>query len=123
VLKFPFSGVTPITTQRDGTNPVTFPFAGLYSQVTTNSAGVVTGYRSLAQPSNKDKMAWLIGLKIGDNKKAGDLSVYGDFRQVGIASIDPNDVVSTRSQPLLKPTPRARSPTLLGITINSTLGT
>ena len=27
------------------------------------------------------------------------------------------------SQPLLKPTPRARSPTLLGITINSTLGT
>jgi hypothetical protein len=27
------------------------------------------------------------------------------------------------SQPLLKPTPRARSPTVLGITINSTLGT
>jgi hypothetical protein len=91
---------TIITTQRDGTNPVGFPFAGLYSGVVTNSAGAVIGYRNLAQPSDKDKTAWLIGLKIGDNKKAGDLSMYGDFRQVGIASIDPNldnsDVMNAR---------------------------
>jgi hypothetical protein len=79
-----------ITTQRDGTNPVTFPFAGMYSQVVTNAAGAVIGYKNLAQPSNKDKMAWLVGLKIGDNKKAGDLSAYVDYRQVGIASVDPN---------------------------------
>jgi hypothetical protein len=91
---------TVITTQRDGTNPVAFPFAGLYSEVVTNAAGTVIGYRNLAQPSDKDKTAWLIGLKIGDNKKAGDLSLYGDFRQVGIASIDPNldnsDVMNAR---------------------------
>ena len=79
-----------ITTQRDGTNPVTFPFAGLYSEVVTNKAGTVIGYRNLAQPSNKDKMAWVVGLKIGDNKKAGDFSAYGDYRQVGIAAVDPN---------------------------------
>ncbi len=79
-----------ITTQRDGTNPTTFPFPGLYSEVVTNSAGVVIGYRNLAQPSNKDKMAWLVGLKIGDNKKAGDFSAYADYRQVGIAAVDPN---------------------------------
>jgi hypothetical protein len=79
-----------VITQRDDTNPVTFPFAGLYSEVVTNSAGTVIGYKNLAQPSNKDKMAWLIGLKIGDNKKAGDLSAYVDYRQVGIAAIDPN---------------------------------
>jgi hypothetical protein len=89
-----------ITTQRDGTNPVTFPFAGLYSEVVTNAAGVVIGYKNLAQPSDKDKMAWVVGLKIGDNKKAGDLSLYGDYRQVGIASIDPNlsnsDVMNAR---------------------------
>jgi Putative porin len=79
-----------VITQRDGTNPTTFPFAGLYSEVVTDSHGNVIGYRNLAQPSNKDKMAWVVGLKIGDNKKAGDLSAYGDYRQVGIASVDPN---------------------------------
>jgi hypothetical protein len=35
-------------------------------------------------------MAWLVGLKVGDNKKAGDLSAYVDYRQVGIAAVDPN---------------------------------
>jgi hypothetical protein len=29
-------------------------------------------------------------LKIGDDKKAGDLSGYVDYRQVGVAAIDPN---------------------------------
>jgi hypothetical protein len=79
-----------VITQRDDTNPVTLPFAGLYSEVVTNSAGTVIGYKNLAQPSNKDKMAWLIGLKIGDNKRARDLSAYVDYRQVGIAAVDPN---------------------------------
>jgi hypothetical protein len=79
-----------VITQRDGTNPTTFPFAGLYSQVVTDSRGNVIAFKNLAQPSNKDKMAWVVGLKIGDNKKAGDISAYGDYRQVGIASIDPN---------------------------------
>jgi hypothetical protein len=41
----------------------------LYSEVVTNAAGTVIGYRNLAQPSNKDKMARLVGLKIGDNKR------------------------------------------------------
>jgi Putative porin len=79
-----------VITQRDGTNPTTFPFAGLYSQVVTDSHGNVIAFKNLAQPSNKDKMAWVVGLKIGDNKKTGDISAYGDYRQVGIASIDPN---------------------------------
>jgi Putative porin len=91
---------TLVLTQRDGTNPTTFPFAGLYSQVVTDSRGNVIAFKNLAQPSDKDKMAWLVGLKIGDNKKAGDISAYGDYRQVGIASIDPNlsnsDVLDAR---------------------------
>jgi len=77
-------------TQRDGTNPTTFPFAGLYSEVVTDSHGNVIAYRNLAQPSNKDKMAWLVGLKIGDNKKAGDIAAFVDYRPVGIAAVDPN---------------------------------
>jgi len=77
-------------TQRDGTNPTTFPFAGLYSEVITDSHGNVIAYKNLAQPSDKDKMAWLLGLQVGDNKKAGDLSAYVDYRQIGIAAVDPN---------------------------------
>ena len=79
-----------VITQRDGTNPTTFPFAGLYSEVVTDSHGNVIAYKNLAQPSDKDKMAWLLGLQIGDNKKAGDLSAYVDYRQIGIAAVDPN---------------------------------
>jgi Putative porin len=79
-----------VITQRDGTNPTTFPFAGLYSEVVTDSHGNVIAYKNLAQPSDKDKMAWLLGLQVGDNKKAGDLSAYVDYRQIGIAAVDPN---------------------------------
>ncbi|MCE0483537.1 MAG: putative porin [Methylacidiphilales bacterium] len=37
-----------------------------------------------------DNIAWLAGLQVGQNKKKGDWSVRGDFRQVGLGSIDPN---------------------------------
>jgi hypothetical protein len=84
------TGSTLVITQRDGTNPTGSPQAGLFSQVVLNKDGSVNHFIDPAQPSNKDKIAWLVGLKIGDNKKAGDLSAYGDFRQVGIAAVDPN---------------------------------
>lgn len=38
-----------------------------------------------------DNVAWLAGLQIGQNKKKGDWSVRGDFRQVGLGAIDPNE--------------------------------
>jgi hypothetical protein len=41
-------------------------------------------------PSLSDSLAWLVGLRYGENKKAGDFSLSADYRQVGIASIDPN---------------------------------
>lgn len=37
-----------------------------------------------------DSAAWLVGLKVGENKKKGDWSVSGDFRQVGLGAVDPN---------------------------------
>jgi hypothetical protein len=43
-----------------------------------------------ASPSFSDNSAWLVGLKYGENKKAGDFSLSADYRQVGISSIDPN---------------------------------
>jgi hypothetical protein len=42
------------------------------------------------QPSLSDNLAWLVGLRFGENKKAGDFSLSADYRQVGISSIDPN---------------------------------
>jgi Putative porin len=41
-------------------------------------------------PSLSDNLAWLVGLRYGENKKAGDFSISADYRQVGISSIDPN---------------------------------
>jgi hypothetical protein len=37
-----------------------------------------------------DNVAWLAGLQVGQNKKKGDWSIKGDFRQVGLGAIDPN---------------------------------
>jgi hypothetical protein len=38
----------------------------------------------------EDNMSWLVGLKYGENKKAGDWSVSVDYREQGISSLDPN---------------------------------
>ena len=53
----------------------------------------LTGANVLAQQQNKglgDNVAWLAGLKVGQNKKKGDWSIQADYRQVGLGSIDPN---------------------------------
>ncbi len=40
--------------------------------------------------SLEDNLAWLVGVKMGGNKKAGDFSASIDFRQVGAGAVDPN---------------------------------
>ncbi len=40
--------------------------------------------------SNVDDLAFLVGVKLGDNKHAGDWSLLLDYRQVGLGAIDPN---------------------------------
>jgi hypothetical protein len=47
-------------------------------------------FSGLASPSFSDNSAWLVGLKFGENKKAGDFSISADYRQQGISAIDPN---------------------------------
>ena len=37
-----------------------------------------------------DNIAWAAGLQIGQNKKKGDWSVLGEFRQIGLGAVDPN---------------------------------
>jgi hypothetical protein len=38
----------------------------------------------------QDNLAWLVGFQLGDNKKAGDFSLFANYREIGISSIDPN---------------------------------
>jgi hypothetical protein len=42
------------------------------------------GYR------NKDSFAWLVGFQLGETKKKGDWQIFLNYRESGIASIDPN---------------------------------
>jgi hypothetical protein len=57
---------------------------------TVTYKGTTETFSGRVTPSLKDKLAWLVGLRVGENKKAGDWSAFVDYRQVGIASIDPN---------------------------------
>jgi hypothetical protein len=58
---------------------------------TKSSTGAVTPkFSGLVHASFSDYFAWLAGIKVGLNKKAGDLSFLVDYRQVGLASVDPN---------------------------------
>jgi hypothetical protein len=43
-----------------------------------------------SQHSMQDDFAYLVGIQLGENKKAGDWSIRADWRQTGIAAVDPN---------------------------------
>lgn len=40
--------------------------------------------------NNRDNLAWLAGVQFGENKKRGDWSLLANYRETGIASVDPN---------------------------------
>jgi hypothetical protein len=56
----------------------------------TEGGSRATNEYFLATHSTEDDYAWLVGLQMGSNNKAGDWSVYADYRRVGMDSIDPN---------------------------------
>jgi hypothetical protein len=71
---------------KDRIQDVYFGNSGFYTG--TPSAGAVA-----TQNQNKglgDNIAWLAGLQVGQNKKKGDWSIKGDYRQVGLGAVDPN---------------------------------
>ena len=79
----------------EGSARVQDVYLGNNGGLTVPGAGTVTlnAANAKAQLQNKDlgdNVAWLAGLQVGQNKKKGDWSVKGDFRQVGLGSIDPN---------------------------------
>ena len=60
-----------------------------------NTHGDVTSSTKLSSTpvsghSSRDDVAWLAGVQVGENKKAGDWSVVSNFRQTGLGAVDPN---------------------------------
>ena len=39
---------------------------------------------------SRDALAWLVGVQLGEIKKAGDWMAFLNYRETGIASVDPN---------------------------------
>ena len=70
-----------------------------------DAKGVITGYKNthgavtkntlvnatkVSGHSSQDDIAWLAGVQVGENKKAGDWSAMANFRQTGLGAVDPN---------------------------------
>ncbi len=50
----------------------------------------MTGVGGVSSYETKDSIAWLAGFQLGDNKNKGDWSLFFNYRQTGLASVDPN---------------------------------
>jgi len=65
-------------------------YGPLFDKVTYAKGSSVPTFSGLVHPSFSDYFAWLAGIRIGQNKKAGDISLLVDYRQIGLAATDPN---------------------------------
>jgi hypothetical protein len=70
----------------DRFNDVYGPLFGSVTYTKTNTPV----FSNRLRPSFSDNFAWLVGVRAGQNKKAGDLGGLVDFRQIGIDAVDPN---------------------------------
>jgi hypothetical protein len=75
---------------------VSFRIGGLATKVywdfayNTEGKERATNEYFLTTHSSEDDLAWLIGVQLGENIKAGDWSFYANYRRIGMDSIDPN---------------------------------
>ncbi len=65
-------------------------YGPLFDKVTYTAGSSTPHFSGLVHPTFSDYFGWLAGIKIGQNKKAGDLSLLVDYRQIGLAAADPN---------------------------------
>ena len=59
-------------------------------KVTTEPAKNTVTVLKGARHSSKDNFAYLVGLQVGENKRKHDWSAFVNYRQVGLAAVDPN---------------------------------
>jgi hypothetical protein len=80
---------------------ISFKLGGLKSKLYWDVAYNVSGrdrYDNIYQLKDfgsqpyrtRDGLAWLVGLQLGETKKKGDWQAYINYREVGIAAVDPN---------------------------------
>jgi len=69
----------------------------IYNLVTLNNDAGQSSDDDVTDPDDRsskhssvDDYAWLVGVQLGENKKAGDWSLLANWRQIGIGAIDPN---------------------------------
>jgi hypothetical protein len=55
-----------------------------------DKSGNITGFDHVRNHAAKDDFAWLAGIQFGENVKKGDWSLLVNYRQVGLAALDPN---------------------------------
>jgi hypothetical protein len=65
-------------------------YGPLFDKVTYAKGSSVPIFSGKVNPSFSDYFGWLVGIRVGQNKKAGDLSFLVDYRQIGLAAADPN---------------------------------
>jgi hypothetical protein len=65
-------------------------YGPLFSKVTYKKNSSTPIFSDPAHASFQDYFAWMVGFKIGQNNHAGDMSLLVDYRQLGLASVDPN---------------------------------
>lgn len=71
--------------------------AAAYGNYPAPTPGAAAGFTAASQAAVRkqnqalsDGVAWAIGEQVGQNKKKGDWSLSGEFRQVGLGALDPN---------------------------------
>jgi hypothetical protein len=79
---------------------ISFKLGGLKSKIYWDAAYNLTGHERFSDiyqlrnfPRDyrgRDSLAWLVGLQLGEIKKKGDWQTYVNYRETGIASVDPN---------------------------------
>jgi hypothetical protein len=94
-------GEAPKTETRDlaiitAPGDISFKLGGIDSKLywdfayNTEGRNRATSEYLLSSHSSQDDYAWLIGFQVGNNIRAGDWSLYANYRRVGMDSIDPN---------------------------------
>jgi hypothetical protein len=75
----------------EGNDRFNIVYGPLYSSVNFTRTGTAVYLpANRVNPSLRDNIAWLVGVRIGQNARAGDFGLLANYRQVGIDAIDPN---------------------------------
>lgn len=75
----------------DGNDRFNIVYGPLYSSVNFTRTGTAVYLpANRVNPSFRDNFGWIAGIRIGQNVRAGDLSLLANYRQIGIDAVDPN---------------------------------